>query len=176
MAAADAAFAGRTRRPIGPFPIAVVRATAALILQVTIRVMSQPFTWRSRIRFADTDGSTRIHYSALFRHLEAAETEFLRSVGLDYSRWFAMGLSVPRVHVEADYLASLVFDDEIDIEVRLERLGESSFTLGFWVVKVPGGEEAARGRLVGVCMNRGDGKSTQFPPDIRRALEQLLAR
>jgi YbgC/YbaW family acyl-CoA thioester hydrolase len=102
------------------------------------------FTWHSRIRVVDTDVSTRIHYSALFRHLEAAETEFLRSLGLEYSRWFAMGLSLPRVHVEADYLAPLSFDDEIDTEVRVERIGESSLTLGFRVVKTVTGELGAR--------------------------------
>lgn len=135
-----------------------------------------PFTLRSRIRFVDTDFSTRIHYSALFRHFEIAETEFLRSLGVDYFRWFAMGLSLPRVHVEADYLAVLTFEDEIDIEVRVERLGTSSLTLAFRVVKCTSGEEAARGRLVGVCINVQSGKSTPIPPDIRQALEQVQAR
>jgi YbgC/YbaW family acyl-CoA thioester hydrolase len=133
------------------------------------------FTWRSRIRVVDTDVSTRIHYSALFRHLEAAETEFLRSIGLEYSRWFEKGYSLPRIHVEADYLAPLCFDDEIDTEVRVERIGESSLTLGFRVVKIATGEEAARGRLVGVCMDIRSGKSTPIPAVIREALEKVQA-
>ncbi len=134
------------------------------------------FTWRSRIRVVDTDVSTRIHYSALFRHLEAAETEFLRSLGLEYSRWFDMGLSLPRVHVEADYLAPLGYDDEIDTDVRVDRIGESSLTLGFRVVKIDTGELAARGQLVGVCMDVQNGKSTPIPPVIREALEQVQPR
>jgi 4-hydroxybenzoyl-CoA thioesterase/acyl-CoA thioester hydrolase len=133
------------------------------------------FHWRSRIRVVDTDVSTRIHYSALFRHLEAAETEFLRSLKLDYLRWFERGLSLPRVRVEADYLASLTFDDEIDIEVQVERIGQSSLTFGFRVLKIESGEEAARGRLVGVCMDIASGKSTPIPADIREALERLQA-
>jgi 4-hydroxybenzoyl-CoA thioesterase/acyl-CoA thioester hydrolase len=137
--------------------------------------MSSSFHWRSRIRVVDTDVSTRIHYSALFRHLEAAETEFLRSLKLDYLRWFERGLSLPRVRVEADYLASLTFDDEIDIEVQVERIGQSSLTFGFRVLKIESGEEAARGRLVGVCMDIASGKSTPIPADIREALERLQA-
>ena len=131
------------------------------------------FTWRSRIRVVDTDVSTRIHYSALFRHLEAAETEFLRSIGLEYSRWFEQGYSLPRIHVEADYLAPLCFDDEIDTEVWVERIGGSSLTLGFRVVKIATGEEAARAQLVGVCMDIRSGKSTTIPAAIREALEQV---
>ncbi len=133
------------------------------------------FHWRSRIRIVDTDVSTRIHYSALFRHFEAAETEFLRSLDLAYSRWFERGYSLPRVHVEADYLTPLVFDDEIDVEVRVERVGDSSVTLGFRVIKIESGEEAARGRIVGVCIDINSGKSTQIPADIREALERVQA-
>ena len=46
--------------------------------------MSAPFSWRTRIRFIDTDASQRIHYTALFRHFEAAEEEFLRSFGQSF--------------------------------------------------------------------------------------------
>lgn len=133
------------------------------------------FHWRSRIRIVDTDVSTRIHYSALFRHLEAAETEFLRTLKLDYMRWFERGLSLPRIRVEADYVAPLTFDDEIDVEVRVERVGRTSITLAFRVVKIESGEEAARGRLVGVCMDIPSGKSTPIPADIREALERSHA-
>ena len=134
------------------------------------------FTLRSRIRFVDTDFSTHIHYSALFRHFEIAETEFLRSLGVGYTQWFDRGFSLPRVHVEADYLVPLRFEDEIDVEVRIERIGESSITFGFRVIKIAGGMEAARGRIVGVCIDVNNGKSTPIPPVIREALEQAQAR
>ena len=35
--------------------------------------------WPSRIRFVDTAASGRIHYTAIFRHFETAEFEFMRS-------------------------------------------------------------------------------------------------
>jgi YbgC/YbaW family acyl-CoA thioester hydrolase len=133
------------------------------------------FLWRSRVRFVDTDFSTRIHYSALFRHLEIAETEFLRSLGVGYAHWFDRGYSLPRVHVEADYLAPLRFDDEIDIEVRIARIGESSITFDFRVIELESGTEAARGRIVGVCVEVSNGRSTPIPADIREALERVRA-
>lgn len=133
------------------------------------------FHRRSRIRVIDTDVSTRIHYTALFRHVEAAETEFLRSLGVEYSRWFEMGLSFPRIHVEADYLAPLLFDEEIDTEIRVDRIGDSSITFGFQVTKIATGEVGARGQLVGVCMDIESEKSTPIPPVIRQAFEQAQA-
>ena len=133
------------------------------------------FLWRSRVRFVDTDFSTRIHYSALFRHFEIAETEFLRSLGVGYAHWFDRGYSLPRVHVEADYVAPLGFDDEIDVEVRIARIGESSITFDFRVIKTENGMDAARGRIVGVCVEVNRGKSTPIPADIREALERAQA-
>lgn len=133
------------------------------------------FLWRSRVRFVDTDFSTRIHYSALFRHFEIAETEFLRSLGIGYAHWFERGFSMPRVHVEADYLAPLRFDDEIDVEVRLERIGRASLTLGFRVILTESGVVASNGRIVGACIDVSSGKSTPIPADIRLALEQAQA-
>ena len=134
-----------------------------------------PFVWRSRIRFVDTDASTHIHYSAIFRHLETAEVEFFRSAGLDYNSIFKAGLSVPRVHVEADYQAMLDFDDEIEIAVSLERVGESSLTLGFEVRRAADGEVAVRARYVMACISLRTGRSTPIPDAIREALARPQA-
>ncbi len=133
-----------------------------------------PFLWRSRVRFVDTDFSTRIHYSALFRHFEIAETEFLRSLGVGYAHWFERGYSLPRVHVEVDYIAPLRFDDEIEVEVRIARIGASSITFDFRVIRTDDGADAARGRIVGVCIDVAAGTSTPIPADIREALERSL--
>jgi acyl-CoA thioesterase FadM len=65
-----------------------------------------PFIWPSRVRFADTDASQRIHFTAMLRHFEAAEIEFLRSLGLlhnDRERLRGQFPARPRgVHVHID--------------------------------------------------------------------------
>ena len=93
----------------------------------------QPFTWESRIRFVDTDASGRIHYTALLRHFEAAEFEFLRAIGCPYTSFVNEGVGFPRVHVECDYLSALRCDDVISTAVTVERVGGTSFTLAFAV-------------------------------------------
>ena len=79
----------------------------------------QPFIWKTRLLFVDTDASGRIHYSALFRHVEAAEMEFFRSIGRPFGIILLGELKYPRVHVEADYKAPLRHDDELEIDERL---------------------------------------------------------
>lgn len=126
------------------------------------------FFFPSRIRFVDTDASGRIHYSALFRHLEAAEMEFLRHLGIPYSASETAQVSFPRVHVEADYHAALCADDPIEIAVFVDRIGNSSYTLAFRVLR--GETEAARAKIVIASMNRSTGQSCALPPPVREAL------
>ncbi|QOY91139.1 acyl-CoA thioesterase [Paludibaculum fermentans] len=129
-----------------------------------------PFAWRSRIRFVDTDASCRIHYSALFRHLETAEDEFMRSLGFAYSERAPAHLSYPRVHVEADYLAALRYDDPIYITVGVSKLGTSSYTLEFNVYLEETSEVAASGIVTVVCMSTKTQKACPLPEDLREAL------
>lgn len=127
----------------------------------------QPFVWESRIRFVDTDASGRIHYSALFRHFEAAEFEFLRSLGCAYD---SLEGGYPRVHVECDYLAALRTDDLISTAVTVDRVGGTSFTLAFSVSVE--GRPAAKGKITVVCIDR----QTQRPRLLPDRLSECLGR
>lgn len=134
-----------------------------------------PFVWRSRIRFVDTDATARIHYSALFRHLEIAEDEFFRSLGLHYADRQPPDLSYPRVRVEADYLGPLRYDDSIAITVSTAKIGSSSYTLLFHVHLEDSGSLAAKGQITVVCMSKRTQKAHPLPHDIREALQRHAA-
>lgn len=128
----------------------------------------KPFVWRSRVRFGDTDASGRIFYASLLHHFDAAETEFLRSRGVAYGSIEHQPVGFPRVHVECDFSSSLAFDDPMDIAVTVERVGGSSFTLGFEVTVE--GRRAARGKLVIVCIDKATQRATPIPEALRAAL------
>ncbi|MBI5282848.1 MAG: acyl-CoA thioesterase [Candidatus Solibacter usitatus] len=132
-----------------------------------------PFAWRTRIRFVDTDASGRIHYSALFRHLEAAEDEFFRSIGFAYAQRGAADLTYPRVHVEADYLSALRYDDPVYITVAAAKVGTSSYTLEFNVYLEETSDVAASGLITVVCMSRRGQKAHPLPEELRAALKEM---
>ncbi len=135
--------------------------------------MGKPFVWETRIRFVDTDASGRIHYTSMFRHFEVAEQEFLREAGFPFSSPSLEEYSFPRVHVECDYRSELRYDDLVRITMRLERLGRTSYTLGFEVTCE--GREAAAGRIVIVCINKREKRSVPIPAGFAAALEGLAA-
>jgi acyl-CoA thioester hydrolase len=130
------------------------------------------FVWKSRLLVVDTDCSGRIHYTALFRHAEAAELEFMRSLRLPYRLQPEAKIAYPRVHVEADFSGPLRFDDLMEIAVSVERIGASSFTLLFdFSVDA---QSRAKARIVVVSMDREAGRSSPLDPALSGALRDYV--
>jgi YbgC/YbaW family acyl-CoA thioester hydrolase len=127
-----------------------------------------PFVWPSRIRFVDTDASGRIHYTAMFRHFEAAEHDFLEHIGCHYHSVAADEVDYPRVHVECDFMIPIGFNEKIAIQVSVERIGDTSFTLAFLVVAQ--GQPAAKGKIVVVAMDRRTRRPCPLPPQLVEGL------
>ncbi len=128
--------------------------------------MWQPYIYRTRIRFIDTDASGRIHYTAMFRYFETAEIEFLRTLDILYDPHHRIGF--PRVHVECDFRLALQHDDVIDIEVKVAKVGRSSVRFEFRTLKV--GDLAAWGVVVVTCMDRQIQRAVPIPDEIRTKL------
>jgi len=124
--------------------------------------MVQPFRYETRVRFADTDASGRIHYTSLFKFFEAAETELFRAFDISYT---GGSFNFPRVHAECDIQRALLHDDLIAIEVCLTKLGTSSMRFEFKALKE--GELAATGAVVMVCMDRKSQRAISIPDELR---------
>ena len=135
--------------------------------------MARPYQWQNRIRFVDTDASQRIHYTAMFRHFEAAEQEFLREMGCPYSDPVFRDVSFPRVHVECDFTSEIRYDDVITIELTVERVGTSSFTLFFHVTV--DARPVAKGKITVVSIDRKTQKACRLPDRLVDVLRNRLA-
>jgi acyl-CoA thioesterase FadM len=117
---------------------------------------------RTRVAWVDTDAGGRIHFTAAFRWAEMAETGIRRKLGL-IEGWG----SYPRRKVEAEFLQVLVFEDEIEVRIRPEHLGETSITWGFAITRH--GELCVRGTLVVVHVD-GGGRPAALTEQERAAL------
>jgi acyl-CoA thioester hydrolase len=135
--------------------------------------MSAPFRVSRRVDFVDTDMAGILHFSNYFRYMEFAEVAFLRARGLSVSMtWGGEKLGFPRVSATCDFLHPLRFEDVVDIEVRVERIGCKSVTYVFDFLH----EErlVAKGRLSAVCCRmRSEAReleAIEIPDDIRARL------
>jgi acyl-CoA thioesterase FadM len=116
---------------------------------------------RTRVAWVDTDAGGRIHFTAAFRWAEAAETALGREIGLLHE-W----PDLPRRAVEAEYLQVLRFEDEIEVELRPDRVGETSITY-VWEIRRDG-EVCVRGRHTAVHVGP-DGRPAPLPETLRHA-------
>jgi YbgC/YbaW family acyl-CoA thioester hydrolase len=121
-------------------------------------------TERMRVGWIDTDAGGRIHFPVAFRWAEAAETGLYRKLGLLSDR---KG-DYPRRHVEADYLRVLRFDDEVEVRLRVEKVGGTSVTFAWDVLH--DGAVAIRGMHTVVRVD-DEGRPTPIDDRHRELLE-----
>ena len=123
------------------------------------------YTHPSRISFGDTDCSGWIHFPNIFRHVEEAEHAYFRSRGIPIISREEGGW--PRVHVACDFKRPLHFEDEIEVLLGIERMGASSVSWIFEVVRA--GEVAAFGKVTTVRVDPS-GKPVVIDEATRSAL------
>ena len=147
--------------------------------------MAYEFKLTRQIDFAETDMAGIMHFSNFFRFMEAAETAFLRSLGLSIYPGDFHTVGWPRVHADCDFRRPRRFEDLVEIQLLVRAKGAKSLTYTFIFRKlneVPV-REVARGSVVTACVARdkpgGKMTSVPIPPEISNLIdvapESLLA-
>ena len=92
--------------------------------------MKAPFKFsaRTRVGFSDTDAQGIVYYGRYLPYIDLARVEYHRRLGL-------LGMEVGEPGVEfvmractIEYHAPAVFDDELEIFIRVARIGRTSIT------------------------------------------------
>src|SRR5437899_3309901 len=109
-----------------------------------------PFRLQRRVDFCDTDLAGIVHFANFFRYMEAAEVAFLKARGLNVTLiWDFEQLGFPRVSATCEYMSPVRFDDLLDIDVRVEKIGGKSVTYTFEFSRAA--TAIARGKMTSVC-------------------------
>jgi acyl-CoA thioester hydrolase len=89
------------------------------------------FSAKTRVGFSDTDAQGIVYYGRYLPYFDLARVEYHRMLGL-------LGMDIGEPGVEfvmractIQYLAPAVFDDEIEVFVRVKRIGTTSATYEF---------------------------------------------
>jgi acyl-CoA thioester hydrolase len=89
---------------------------------------------RTRVGFSDTDAQGIVYYGRYNPYFDLARVEYLRSLDLLHRR--RSGDFVMRAN-DVEYFAPAVFDDEIEVHVRVSRIGRTSVTFSFEAYRMP---------------------------------------
>jgi acyl-CoA thioester hydrolase len=93
------------------------------------------FSARTRVGFSDTDAQGIVYYGRYNPYFDLARVEYLRMLG-QLNRT-GEGDFVMRAN-DVEYFAPARFDDELEIYVRVSRVGRTSVTFQFSAHKIPG--------------------------------------
>jgi acyl-CoA thioester hydrolase len=134
---------------------------------------------RRRVEFSDTDAGGIAHFARFFVFMEICEHDLLRSLGADPGagpRADGRVIGWPRVAASCEFLSPVRFGDELDVHLRVLRLGRTSLGLGFSLSHA--GRPVARGRTTVVCavLNAPGGiQPVPIPEELRAQLAEAPA-
>lgn len=129
------------------------------------------------VQYYETDKMGITHHSNYIRWMEEARIDFLDQIGWNYARLEREGIISPVVGVECRYKRPTTFDDQVEIEVRVEELRGVKLIIGYTMTDRASGAVVLEGKTTH-CFTDANGKvirlARQFP-ELARALEALAA-
>lgn len=127
------------------------------------------------VRFADLDAQAHVNNAVYLTYLESARLGYYQQVGIWRSnRGMQTGMVV--AHIDIDYLAPIRFGQAIRVGLRLDRMGNKSFTLAFLIESTPEKTPLARGTSVMVPIDQETETSIPIPADWREKITQFEAQ
>ncbi len=133
-----------------------------------------PFVHRLRVRYVECDMQGHVFNSHFYTWMDVAHTEWLREVLGPLDVLHGFGVDVVVAESSARYFASARFDQEIDIEVRLESLSTTAMTTVHTFRRDE--ELLVEGRIRHVCVDTSGSRpwtKTPWPDDVRAAFAPL---
>jgi acyl-CoA thioester hydrolase len=130
--------------------------------------MTLAFVYPINVRYLEVDQQGVVFNMWYLAYFDDAMTAFMASAGIPYATMKEAGLDLQLVHVDIDWKGGVGFGDEVGVRVRPVRVGTTSFTLGFEVLR--SGQPVVGSRIVYVCVATDGSGKRELPSELRRAL------
>lgn len=126
---------------------------------------------RERVRWNDSDPFGIIYYGAYIRLFQVGEEELFRAVGLPFRELrLGHGIWIPRKALEAEFHSPAELDEEVIVRSWFARIGRTSITMRFDVVRASDGVHRASGALTVVAVDRATMVPQPLPESVRGQL------
>ena len=135
--------------------------------------MTPPFTHQLRVRYHECDAQGIVFNAHHFAYFDITLTELWREAFGSYDAMVESGSDVVVVDAQASFHASPRFDDLLDVEMTIAKLGASSMTSTFEEKR--DGELLVTGRMVHVFVDPRTMSKQEIPSDVREQLSRYVA-
>jgi acyl-CoA thioester hydrolase len=130
--------------------------------------MSEEFRHRLRVRYGECDPQGVVYFARYGDFVDVGMTELWRERIGPYGEMVQAGSDMVVAEMTLRYRGSARFDDEIDVVIGVERLGDTSLTCALRIER--GDEVLVEGALRQVCIDPATKRKKTLPDDVRAAL------
>lgn len=123
------------------------------------------------VRYAETDAMGIVHHSIYVVWFEEGRSHYLRARGADYARLEEAGYFFAISELQARYIASARYGQQVTVRTQLESLRSRSLTLTYEVLEAESKELLVTGRTKLICVDRG-GDVVRIPEAWRQLLRE----
>jgi YbgC/YbaW family acyl-CoA thioester hydrolase len=132
---------------------------------------SNTFEVLERVRWSDCDPLGIIHHGAYVRLIEVGEHEMFRACGLPFERLrLQKGVWLPRKALHMEFHSPAQMDEEVVVQAWIPKIGTTSLTMNFEVLRASDRVSRASATLTVVCVDKETMKKRPIPDDVRQAL------
>jgi acyl-CoA thioester hydrolase len=118
------------------------------------------------VRWRDLDAFNHVNNANYLTYIEEARLQWLQNV----PDWFGESATPVLAASELNYRQPITWPANIHVELRCERIGNSSLTLAYCIVDAGDATRVfSDGRATMVWTNPATGKSVPLPPAVREA-------
>jgi acyl-CoA thioester hydrolase len=129
------------------------------------------FAYRTRVGFDETDAQGIVYYGRYMPYFDRARVEYLRSLDVLVREPADPEFVMRAQHVE--YHAPARFDDELDVFVRVRRIGTTSVSWEFEAYSVTGDERLVSALQTLVAVDATDRRPVPVEWRVRDAIAQF---
>ena len=131
-----------------------------------------PFVWKIRVYWEDTDAGGVVYHSRYLNFFERARTEWLRSMGVHQAELAAKENVVFAIrHMDIDFAQAARLDDELDVTVHSVDAGGVRMTFCQDMTRCSDGQRVASAKLTAVSLKADSFKPTRMPKWIRAKIK-----
>ncbi len=120
-----------------------------------------------RVYYEDTDMAGIVYYANYLRYIERARSDWVREIGIDQNAMREDGQVFAVRRVEADYLASAQFDDDLTVTTSIKHVTGARLVLDQVVTR--DSEVLFKAEVTIVCIGEG-GAPARLPANFRRLM------
>ena len=128
------------------------------------------FSKRIEVRFRDCDPKGHVNNAVYLTYLEMARFAYWRHL---FSGQDTAGAAFILARVECDFRAPAAMGDELDVRLRVDRIGRSSFDFLGEIVRPADGARILESRVVMVMYDYAASRPVPVPDEARRRIKQF---